>query len=103
MRLGVSLFVGLLCFLRVCIALEFGFVSLGLHCQPASQPRTRSSAHADLTKPLFSAGFIVVLVAGCSWAYSAFSVLHPRSSRAATKRPGRDPPSGVHYKDGYRI
>ena len=32
LRLGVWLFVGLLCVLRGFIALEFGLVSLGLHC-----------------------------------------------------------------------
>ena len=32
MRLGEWLFVGFLCLLRGCIALEFGLVSLGLCC-----------------------------------------------------------------------
>ena len=32
MRLGVLICVGLLCLLRGCIELEFGLVSLGLHC-----------------------------------------------------------------------
>ena len=32
MRLGVWPFVGLSCLLRGCIAVEYGLVSLGLHC-----------------------------------------------------------------------
>ena len=32
MRLGVCPFVGLFCHLRRCVALEYGLVSLGLHC-----------------------------------------------------------------------
>ena len=58
MRLGVWLFVGLLFLLRECIALEFGLVSLGLHC----------------FLRLTSAGLIFVLIPGCCWACSAFSV-----------------------------
>ena len=46
--------------LRGCIAKEFGLGSLGLHC----------------FLRLSSAGLIVVLVPGCCWAWSAFSVLH---------------------------
>ena len=56
--LGVWLFVGLLCLLQRCIALEFGWVSLGLHC----------------FLRLSSAGLIVVLISGSCWAYPAFSV-----------------------------
>ena len=32
MRLGVWPFVGLLCLLHGCVVLEYGFVSLGVHC-----------------------------------------------------------------------
>ena len=54
----VWLCVGLLCLLRGFIVMVFGFVSLGPHC----------------LLQLSSAGFFVVLVPGCCWAYPAFSV-----------------------------
>ena len=57
MRLGVWLRVGF-CVFDEGVALEFGFVSLGLHCF------LRFS----------SSGLLVVLVHWCCWAHSAFSV-----------------------------
>ena len=60
--------VGLLCLLRGCIALEFGLVSLGLHC----------------VLRLSSAGLIVVSIPGYCWAYSALSVQHMTKHRSET-------------------
>ena len=42
------------------VSLEFGLVSLGLHC----------------FLRMSSAGLIIVLLPGCCWACSAFSVYH---------------------------
>ena len=50
--------VGLLCRLHGLVVMAFGLVSFGAHC----------------FLQLSSAGLIVVLLHGCCWAYSAFSV-----------------------------
>ena len=63
-------FVGFLCLLRRCIALEFGFVSLGLHC----------------FLRLSSAGLAVALLPECRWAYSA-SLWNTMSFRFTVFRP----------------
>ena len=80
LRLGVWLymFVGLLCLLQGCVALEFGFVSLGLHCFLRLSHSLYRHSGRCLACVAFSAQYY--MLRSCSWQLPASSPDHQPSA-----------------------